>query len=49
MNSGIYELTYAICNRSYVGQTNRTQKQRYQEHLRYIKQNDPQSAYSLHI
>lgn len=49
MNSWIYELTCAICNRSYVGQTSSTRKQRYQEHLRYIKQNDPQSTYALHI
>jgi len=49
MNSGIYELTCDTCNRSYVGQTSRTWKQRYQEHLKYIKQNDPQSTYALHV
>jgi len=33
----------------YVGQTSRTLKLRYQEHTRYIKNNDPKSAYALHI
>jgi len=48
MNSGIYELTYATC-KLYVGQTSRSLKQRYQKHVRYIKQNGAQSAYVLHI
>ena len=34
---------------SYVGQTGGNLKQRYQEDIRYIKQNDPQSAYALPI
>jgi len=34
---------------SYNGQTSRSLKQRYQEHIRYIKNNEPQSAYALHI
>ena len=34
---------------AYVGQTSRNLKQRYQEHIRYIRNNDPQSAYALHI
>jgi hypothetical protein len=34
---------------SYVGQTGRNFKQRYEEHIRYRKQNDLQSAYALHI
>jgi hypothetical protein len=29
---------------SYIGQTRRNLKQRYQEHIRYIWNNDPQSA-----
>jgi len=44
--SGIYKLT---CNKAYVGQTSRNLKQRYKEHTRYIKNNNPQSAYALHI
>ena len=38
-----------ICNKAYVGQTSRNPKQRYKEHTRYIKNNNPQSAYALHI
>ena len=34
---------------SYIGQTSHSLKQRYQEHIRYIKHNKPQSAYALHI
>jgi hypothetical protein len=41
----IYKLT---CHMSYNGQTRRNLK-RYQEHVRYVKTNDPQSAYALHI
>jgi hypothetical protein len=33
----------------YTGQTSRSLKQRYQEHIRYIRYNEPQSAYALHI
>jgi GIY-YIG catalytic domain. len=46
---GIYKLTSNKCKLSYVGQAGRSLKQRYQEHIRCIKQNDPQSAYVLHI
>jgi predicted GIY-YIG superfamily endonuclease len=48
MNSGIYELTCATC-KLYVGQTSRSLKHRYQKHVRYIKQNGAQSAYTLRI
>ena len=34
---------------SYIGQTNRNLNQRYQEHIRYIRNNDPHSAYAQHI
>jgi hypothetical protein len=37
------------CDKAYVGQTSRNLKQRYKEHTRYIKNNNPQSAYALHI
>ena len=47
--SGIYALTCNTCKLAYVGQTSRNLKQRYQEHIRYIRNNDPQSAYALHI
>ena len=47
--SGIYKLTCNICQMSYIGQTSRSLKQGYQEHIRYIRHNEPQSAYALHI
>jgi hypothetical protein len=47
--SGIYSLTCKTCNLSYVGQTSRNLKTRFQEHIRYIKTNNPQSAYAQHI
>ena len=47
--SGVYQLTCNTCQRSYIGQTRYNLKSRFQEHARYIKNNDPQSAYALHI
>jgi len=45
----IYQLTYNTCNLSYVAQTSRSLNIRFQEHIRYIRYNNPQSAYALHI
>ena len=42
--SGIYKLTCMTCNEAYVDQTSRNLKQRYKEHTRNIKNNNPQSA-----
>jgi hypothetical protein len=47
--SGIYKRMCNTCNMSYIGQTNHSLKQRYQEHIRHIKHNEPQSAYALCI
>jgi hypothetical protein len=47
--SGIYSLTCKTCKHRYIGQTSRELKQRYQEHMRYIKNNNPQLAFALHI
>jgi hypothetical protein len=47
--SGIYKLTCNICKLAYVGQTSRSLKLRFQEHIRYIRHNNPQSAYAQHI
>jgi len=47
--SGIYKLTCNTCNRACIGQTSRNLTLRYREHIRYIKNNDFQSAYALHI
>lgn len=48
-NSGIYSLQCNTCKRHYVGQTGRDLASRCTEHTRYIKNNDPKSAYALHI
>jgi len=48
-NSGTYILTCSICQSSYVGQTGHSLKQRYLKHKRYIKYNNTQPAYALHI
>jgi len=45
----IYQLKCHTCNHSYVGQTSHNLKTRYNEHIRYIKSNNPQSAYAQHI
>ena len=37
------------CNKAYIGQTSRDMTQRYREHIRYIRNNDHQSAYAEHI
>ena len=47
--NGMYKLSCTTCKLSYIVQTTRTLQQRYKEHTRYIKYNDPQSAYALHI
>jgi hypothetical protein len=47
--SGICKLTYNTCQMSYIGQTSKNLKQRYQEHVWYIRNNYPQSAYVQHI
>lgn len=48
-NSGIHELRCAAYKCCYVGQTSLNLKHRHQEHLRYIKHNHPQLAYTSHI
>ena len=47
--SGIYKLTCNTRKLSYIGQTSRSLKKRYPEHIRYIKHNDPQSVHALHV
>jgi hypothetical protein len=47
--SGIYQLKCNSCNRAYVGQSGRAISLRHKEHLRYIKNNNPISAYAMHI
>jgi len=47
--SRIYKLSCKKCERSCIGQTSRNLTHRYREHIHYIKNNDPQSAYAEHI
>ena len=47
--SGVYALSCNTCNLKYIAQTSQSLKFRYQEHIRYIRNNDPRSAYALHI
>ena len=47
--SGIYKMDCHTCNNSYIGQTGWTLNARYKEHIRYIKNNNGQSAYATHI
>jgi len=42
-------MTCKTCNKAYIGQTSRNLTIRCREHLRYIKNNDLQSAYAQHI
>jgi len=49
--SGIYEykLLCNTCNMVYIGQTGRSISISYKEHITYIRYNNPQSAYAIHI
>ena len=46
---GIYQLTCNTCSQSYVGQTSRSLNIHFQEHIRYIKKNIPQSTNAQYI
>jgi hypothetical protein len=39
-------MTCKTCNKVYIGQTSRKFNIRYREHIRYIKNNEPQSGYT---
>jgi len=47
--SGIYKLKCNTCNKAYVGESGRSIDIRHREHIRYIRSNNPQSAYTMHI
>jgi hypothetical protein len=47
--SGIYQLKCNTCKNAYIGQSRRPITTRYKEHLCYIKNNNPTSAYTAHI
>jgi hypothetical protein len=46
---GVYKINCNTCHNSYLGQTNHKHKARFQEHINYIINNKPRSAYALHI
>jgi len=47
--NGIYRLQFMTCNRVYIGQTGGSISTRYKGHIRYVKYNNPQSGYAMHI
>jgi len=47
-SSGLYKLKCKTCNNSCVDQTGGSTGIQYREHIRYIKTNNPVSAYALH-
>jgi len=47
--SGIYKLTCDTCKMSYIGQTRRSLKQRFNEHIKGIQSKSPKSAFAKHI
>jgi hypothetical protein len=47
--SGIYEIKCITWSKNYVGQSGRHITTRHKEHIRYIKTNNPASAYATHI
>ena len=47
--SGIYQLECSSCSRAYVGQSGEAETVRHKEHLQYIRNNNPMSAYAIHI
>jgi hypothetical protein len=44
--SGVYKMTCKTCNKAYIGQTSQNLTLRCCEHIRYIKNNEQQSAYA---
>jgi len=47
--SGVYEIKCNTCSKNYVGQSGRPIATRHKENIRYIKTNNPVSAYATHI
>ena len=48
-NKSIYGIKFNTCDKWYVGQTAFDLTTRHKEHIRYIKENQTQSAYATHI
>jgi hypothetical protein len=47
--SGVYAISCVTCGKAYVGKTSRSINLRFKEHTRYIRHNNPQSAYAPHF
>jgi hypothetical protein len=47
--SGVYSLKCLSCDQIYVGQTGRSFKTRYEEHIGDIRHNKDKSKYALHM
>jgi hypothetical protein len=47
--SCVYKMVCKTRNKAYIGQTSRNLTLRFREHIRYIRNNDPQPAYAQHI
>jgi len=47
--SAVYEIKCNTYSKNYVGQSGRPIATRHNEHIRYIKTNNPVSAYATHI
>ncbi|GFG36121.1 hypothetical protein Cfor_03762, partial [Coptotermes formosanus] len=48
-NSGVYSIKCSTCNRFYIGQTGQHIYTKFKEHIRYIRTNNPKSAFAVHI
>jgi hypothetical protein len=46
--SGVYEIKCNTCSKNYVGQSGSPITTRHKEYIRYIKTNNPPSAYATH-
>jgi hypothetical protein len=46
---GVYQMRCKVCDLKYVGQTGRTFRTRYKEHIRGIKTNGQKSKFGQHI
>jgi uncharacterized protein (UPF0335 family) len=50
LNSGIYQISCNGCESVYIGQTKRTLKKRFTEHISHVKKNEPEkSSVAQHI
>jgi hypothetical protein len=49
LKCGIYQIKYLDCPLRYVGETGRTFKTRYKEHIQATRNNNSNSGYSSHI